>query len=82
VTNDQLGGSLALALGLFEAWRIYSSIDTGKWIISYLPKISIGRGAHPISFWVGVTWDVFVMMVLLYLGAYFLAPLILPRFGL
>jgi lipid-A-disaccharide synthase-like uncharacterized protein len=77
VTDDQLWGAAFLALGAFEAWRIYRSVDSGKWIISYVAKVSIGRSAHPMSFWVGVALDVLMMVFLLFLGTYDVAPSIL-----
>lgn len=84
MTNDQLWGAVILALGAFQAWWVYRSVDSGKWalwIVGRMPIASVDRRTHPIGFWAGVTWDVFGMIFLLYLGTYFVAPLALPMFG-
>jgi hypothetical protein len=77
VTSNELWGAVFLALGAFQAWRIYSSVNSGRWIISYLVDVSVDRRAHPISFWAGVTWEVFAMTIILFLGIYVVAPWIL-----
>ena len=74
MTTDQLWGAILLTFGLFSAWRIYRSVNSGKWIVSYVAKVSIDRRAHPLAFWTGVAWDTFVLIILLFLGAYLLAP--------
>jgi hypothetical protein len=81
VTTDQLWGAAFLALGVFEGWRIYRSVDTGRWTLSYIAKVSFARVAHPISFWACVTLNVLAMIALLFLGAYIIAPLTLLIIG-
>jgi hypothetical protein len=84
VTNDQLWGAVFLALGAFQAWSIYRSLESGKWAFWILGRVRIpdvDHRAHPIGFWAGVTWDVFAMIFGIFLGAYFLAPLVLRIFG-
>jgi hypothetical protein len=77
VTTDQLWAAFLLTLALFSAWRIYASVDSGKWKITYLRDLTIDRRAHPIAFWTGMTCQLFAMIVLLFLGAYILGPSIL-----
>jgi len=77
VTTDQLWGVTFLTFGLFSAWRIYRSVNSGRWILTYVGHLSIDRGAHPVAFWAGVACDTFALIILLFLGTQIVAPSIL-----
>ena len=84
MTHDELWGAVFLALGVFQACRLFSSLDSGKWTYwpyGREPLLTVDRRAHPIGFSFCVAWQALAMTVLVLLGAYEIAPFVLPIFG-
>jgi hypothetical protein len=90
VTNAELWGALFLAGGIFSAWKIFTSVDCGRWNFwlghrsspgGRLPILTVDRRSHPLVFWAAVTWDLLVMIALVAVGTYALIVPLVARFS-